>query len=457
MRSGQESLVERGVPRAILGLAWPSALGVGTVLLFGLVDTFFVARMGNEELAAISFTYPVSLVAMSFMMGIGAGATSLVARNTGAGDHPRVRRVAANVLLLSLVVAVVVSAVGLNTLEPVFSLMGTPASLVPLVTEYMRPWLWGAALLFFPLMGNAVLRATGDAKSPAAIMLAAGLVNALLDPVLIFGLGPIPALGMRGAAYATVASWLAATVACSWTLVARAKLVSLSRPALGQLLRTWRDAMHVGLPAALTYAMIPLADAMLTRFAASHGTDAVAAFGVGSKVYSVAMVGPMALSMAASPFAGQNFGAGRTDRLREGGVFMVKASLAWGTVLAALLALSALPLARLFSAEPTVLLMLRHYLWVLPVTFGFVGIAPALSAMLNGMNMPLWASAVVVARLFVFTVPAAFAGSVLAGWLGMFIGIAVANLLTGAATALIFLGAVRQLHRSPPNAGHLIP
>lgn len=439
--------------KTILALAWPSALGVGTVLFFGLVDTFFVARMGGKELSAISFTYPVTLACMSFLIGLGAGATSLVARAFGAGDQGRVRRSAKDVLLLALFAATLMGALGAATLDETFAWVGAPPSMMPLIAEYMHPWYLGLALLGLPLMGNAVLRGAGDAKSPALVMLLAGFVNALLDPLLIFGLGPVPAMGMQGAAIATVVSWAAASAGCC-LLIARAGIVSLARPRLRPLLAAWKDTLHVGLPSAVTYSLIPFADAILTRLAASSGTDAVAAFGVGTKVYSVAMLGPLALSWVASPFAGQNFGAWRLDRVREGAVFMVQASLVWGIVLATVFAVGAEPIAALFSKDLVVVNMIRHYLWVLPLTFGFVGIATVLSAMLNGMNMPFWASTIIVARLFVYTIPAAYGGSVLADWLGLFVGIALANVLTGATTAVIFVTALRLLSREAPSTGH---
>jgi Na+-driven multidrug efflux pump len=160
------------------------------------------------------------------------------------------------------------------------------------------------------MVGNAVLRASGDTKTPSIVMGGAGLINAILDPMLIFGFGPIPALGIQGAAIASVIAWSVAVVIILYILAIKNGLLSL-HAGLQTPFSSIQKILKIGLPAAGANMLTPIAMAVITALVAKHGPEAVAAFGVGSRIESIASLVVLALSMTLPPFVSQNFGAGK--------------------------------------------------------------------------------------------------------------------------------------------------
>lgn len=227
-------LTEGQVPLQLLALTLPMVWGIFAVLAFSLADTYFVAQLGTKELAAISFTFPVVTVLGSVAMGLGTGASSVIARAIGEGNRRQVQRLTTDSLLLSLLIVVFLASLGLATVDPLFAALGAGSELLPLIRDYMEIWYLGMVFLVIPLVGNSAIRASGNTLLPSLIMTLAAAANILLDPLFIFGWGPFPALGIKGAA-------IASTIARAGTLLTtlaflhfRERLSSSAFNALGQ-------------------------------------------------------------------------------------------------------------------------------------------------------------------------------------------------------------------------------
>ncbi len=428
----QRELLEGPVGPTILKMAWPMLLGILAIVLFNVVDTFWVGQLGARELAAMSYTFPVVMVVMSLSMGVGIGTTAVVARAIGHGDRDQVRRLTTHALVLANSVVLVVAAVGLMTIDELFSLLGAEPETLVLIEQYMTPWYWGVGFLVIPMVGNSAIRATGDTKTPSLVMLVAGIFNAILDPFLIFGWGPAPELGLAGAALATVGSYIGAFVAAMWVLIKREKLLTFAKPKLSEVLDSWKRILHIGLPAAGTNLLSPLSAGILTRLVSSYGPTAVAAYGVGTRLEGFAMVGIGALSTAMTPIVAQNLGAGQHARIREAIRFGSKAALVWGAGAAILFAGAAGPIASIFSADPEVVHLAGTYLLFVPISFGALGLAQVIGTSFNALDEPLYAAGLVAIRLVLLTVPLAWLGAQISDLTGLFWGIAAANLVIGA-------------------------
>ncbi len=431
MTTNRVNLLEDPVGRTLLRLAGPMSLGFVAVILFSVVDTFWVGRLGSRELAAMSFTFPVVFLIMSISIGIGVGVTAVVSRAIGSGDTRRVRRFTSDGLLLANTLVVMVAIVGLVTIRPVFGVLGASPDMIALIGQYMVPWYIGVGFIVIPIVGNSAIRATGDTKTPSLIMIIAGGVNLVLDPLLIFGLGPFPRLELQGAAIATVIAYTITFIAAFVILWKRERMLDFSRPPFGEVIESWRGILYVGVPAAATQMLVPLATAILTRIVANFGPQAVAAFGVGTRIESLSMVGPMALAASVTPFVGQNLGARNYGRVRAGLRFGVVSSLVYGAAAAGVLALLARPLASIFANEGAVTDMISWYLYIIPASYGLFGAMFAVNATFNAADHPLRAAFVIVVRLFVLAIPLALAGSALGGLPGLFAGIAAANMVVG--------------------------
>lgn len=348
----------------------------------------------------------------------------------------------------------VVAAGGLLTMKPLFRAMGADEEMIRLVKAYMVPWYLGVGLLVLPMIGNAAIRSTGDNKTPSFIMVLAGCVNIVLDPLLIFGPGPFPRLELQGAAIATVLSWVSSFGAALWILARRERMIDWARPRAAALWASWKPILYVGVPAAATGVLLPLSNAIFTRMCAMFGPDAVAAFGVGSRVQSFAVIGISALHTAVAPFVGQNFGAGHVGRLGEAVRFCNRAAIAYGLGTAVVLAALSAPVARIFSDEPAVLHGIVQYLLLVPSSYGFYGVALLINSFFNAVNRPVHSTSLILLRLFVFSVPLSYAGARLGGVPGVFVGIALSNAFTGFAAMLMvrrFLSAL-SLKRPAPSA-----
>ena len=198
------SLISGSINPILVKLTIPMLFGILGMVVFNLIDTIYVGRLGTAELAALSFTFPVVMVVTSIGLGIGVGASSLISFAIGEGNHLKVQRITSDSLVLALGLVIIFIAIGYFTIDPLFTALGATPEVLPLIRDYMEVWYLGVPFVVVPMVGNNALRATGDMKTPASIMLSIVAVNIILDPLLIFGLGPFPELGLKGAAIATV-------------------------------------------------------------------------------------------------------------------------------------------------------------------------------------------------------------------------------------------------------------
>ncbi|GIV79271.1 MATE family efflux transporter [Litorilinea aerophila] len=438
MKGGrQAALVHGPVGKTLIDLTIPMIFGIVGMVAFNLVDTFFVGQLGTRELAAMSFTFPVVMVISSVAFGIGIGGSAVISRAIGEGNQDRVRRLTTDLLALALTVVILFVLLGLLTIEPVFRLLGATPDLIPLIREYMTIWYLAMVFLVVPMVGNNAIRATGDTRTPSFVMLVAVLVNVVLDPLLIFGIGPFPRLELAGAALATVISRAVTFAVAVWVLYFRDRMVTFVWPGVRPILASWRRILYIGLPAAATNMIVPVSVGVVTRLIATYGAPAVAAFGVASRIDMFALTVLMALSTVLGPFIGQNWGAGRHDRVQAAIRYSEQFSLAWGLLMFLLLGILARPLAELFNRDPAVVETVVLYLRVLPISYGFQGILRMCNFSLNVLEKPLYATALTVLQMFVLYVPLAYLGSALWGLIGIFAAAVAAHVIAGGAAHFV--------------------
>ncbi|MCB5225953.1 MATE family efflux transporter [Alishewanella sp. 16-MA] len=424
-------------------LTWPVMGGMLTLMSFNLVDTFFISLLGTQQLAAISFTFPVTFTLISLAIGLSIGTSAIIAKALGAGQTDTARADSLAALWLSAILVSILALLGYLLLEPLFFLLGATPEIFAYIERYMLIWLAGSILLVTPMVGNAILRAAGDTKIPSLVMAGSGVINAILDPILIFGIGPIPAMGISGAAIATVISWLAGFVfILYWLSVKRGLLTAWILP-WGLFGQICRKILHIGLPAAGANMLTPVAMAILTAIMASYGPEAVAAFGVGARIESIASLVVLALSMTLPPVISQNFGASRFDRVKEAYQLCCRFVMFWQAGTYLILALLAYPIAAMFTDNADVASYLRWFIWLMPLAYGLQGIIILTNSSFNALHLPAKAVVLSVIRLFVCYVPLAWLGGVVFGVVGIFIGCILANLLT-AAVAYYWFNRVQQ-------------
>ena len=425
------SLTDGPVGRRLLLLTIPMVMGIFAISAFNLADTYFVAQLGTNELAAMSFTFPVVMFVQSIALGLGIGTASVLSRAIGEGDHRKVRRFTTDSLMLALLLVVLFVAAGLLTINPLFTLLGATPDILPLIREYMTIWYIGMVFVTVPMVGNNAIRASGDTKYPSLIMMIAAGINVILDPLLIFGLAGFPRLELAGAALATVIARTTTLVLSLAILHFREKMLDFSLPRIRSAWESWKRILYVGIPSAATNILTPLSMGVVIRLVAQFGPKAVAAVGAGTRVQLFALMVVAALGTSLIPFIGQNWGARKFQRVHLARKYSNRFSFWWGLLCVGVFLLTAAPIARLFSRDPEVIDNIISYLWIVPLGYGLLGISLLTSALFNAINKPLIAAALSLIRMFVLYIPLAYTGAQLFGLRGLFAGMCLANIIGG--------------------------
>ncbi len=433
----RHGLLSQPIGRVLLNMSLPNLIGILTILGFSLIDTFFISQLGTEALAAISFTFPVTLIVSSIAIGIGAGVSTNLGRLIGSGNSPKARIFLHDALLITFWLIAAISLLGSLFIDPLFTLLGANDSSLPLIHDYMFLWYLGAPLLVLLMVGNQGLRATGDTKSPAKIMALASLINLVLDPLLIFGLGPFPRLEIQGAAIATLISWIVALSLSGYLLIIKRNLVDFAEFNLERIRCNWRQLAHIAQPAALMNLLNPVANAIIMAMLARIDHSAVAAFGAGTRLESVLLIAVMALSSSLVPFIAQNLGAGQTQRAREALMLSLRFVLIFQTLIYLPLALMATPIAQLFSKDPQVIEWLSFYIIALPAAYGPLGMVILTATSLNAYHRPMSSLVLNLCRLFLLLLPLAALGSYLGGVNGLLLALPITNAVMGIACYIL--------------------
>lgn len=451
MSTPAATLTEGPVRGHLVALTVPMIWGIAAMMSLNIVDTWFVAQLGERELAAMSFTFPVTFTLVSLGIGLMAGTASVISRVLGRGDMARVRRLTSDAAVLGTGLAVACSLLGLLTLDALFGALGAGPDLLPLIGDYMVTWYAGFVFFLVPMVGLGAVRATGDSRLQSRIMIAAALANLILDPLLIFGLAGFPRMELQGAALATVIARALSFALGYWALHFRKRLLTYAIPGAGEFLSSCRQILHVGLPAAGTNMIIPLATGVVVVILARYGNNAVAGFGAATRVEQIALVPYFAMSSMIGPFVGQNLGAGRRDRIAQALSLSGRFCVASGLIMAVVLAPAAPLIMRQFADHPDVVRAGLLYLWIVPVSFGMAGMVMVVNAAFNGLGQPLPGVAVSVTRMALLYVPLAWILSRWWGVAGIFAGAALANIVSGVLAWLWFRRVCRRGSVSAPD------
>ncbi len=445
MNKQRRSLLTGSPSVRIFRMAGPMLVGILGMVAFNLVDTFFVGRLGTIPLAAMSFTFPLVFVVNSIALGIGVGTSALAARAIGGGDHGEVRRIVTSGLLLALATVVVLIVLLFPLLRFIFAMLGADSRTMVLILDYMQIWLLGMPFVVIPMVGNNALRATGDTRIPAMIMIIGASMNAVMDPLLIFGLGPFPFMGIKGAALATVFGRMTTLTISLFILIRREKMLGLEGLNFKALMDNWGRLFRLAVPATATNMIMPVSVGIITRLIAVYGTDVVAGFGVATRIETLALSFMRALAAVMVPFVGQNSAAREWDRTLLGVRAGAGYSLAWGLMLTVLLIPFRFFIAGIFTSSPAVIEVTAFFLLLVSASYGIHGMLLISGSGFNGLNQPFRSAMVSLSRMFLLYIPIAFVLRIFFAWKGVFAAAAAANILGGLFAYFWFVRTVKGL------------
>lgn len=449
MAEAQAVFLQGNLLRHITTMSLTASIGLMAVFVVDLVDMIFISMLGRDELAAaVGYAGAILFFTSSFGIGMAIAAGALVARALGEGNEQMARRRSATALFYGVVFGAVFAGIVWIYLEPLSRLMGASGVTLELSVGYLSIIIPSLPLLLIGMVGGAILRARGAARKAMMATIIAGVVNAVLDPILIFGLG----LDLTGAALASVASRVAIAVASLYPIFK--DYGGLPKPTPEEFSIDFPAIMALAFPAVLTQLATPIGQAYVTRAMAEYGEDAVAGMAITARLTPVAFGVIFALSGAIGPVIGQNFGAKQFDRVRGAyrdglifcGVFVVSMTL--------LLFLLRGPIADLFDAQGVTRSLVFLFCGPLALGFFFNGAIFVSNAAFNNLGHPYYSTWVNWGRHTLGTIPFVIAGGALFGAAGVLIGQALGGVVFAGIAAWLTTRVLGRIETISIDKGH---
>jgi len=416
-RAGQDLTVGSEYQH-LLRLTGFMLLGFVAVMSANLIETLYIGNVGTQELAALGFTFPVVMGLQGMMMGLGIGASSVVARSIGSGEWRRAKALITHSFVLVLAFVALITLFMALFLEDIFSLLGAKGEILDMSVAYMRVWLLGVPFFAIAMVGSTLMRAAGDAVKPGYLMVVGAVLQVALGPVFIFGLFGFSQMGLAGAAIAFVAARTVSFLMYVYYVYKDDLLIF----DLNNFWQSSRDIMHVGLPAILSNIIGPVSMSVITRLLAGHGAVVVAGFSVASRIETMFAMVMWALSMSVAPFVGQNWGAKYFKRvtrsLRIGNLF----ALAWGGFSYLLLIVLGPFVISLVNSDQEVIDAATVYLMIVPLGMGLMGVMSNCMSSFNALGQPGPPFIMSVCQMIFLSIPFAILGDYLFGYRGIFAG-----------------------------------
>lgn len=426
--------------RHLLAVAWPVSVSFLVQMLYNLVDAFWLGKLGRAALVAPTISMNVVFIAIALAMGLGQAGTTLVSQYRGAGRSAEMGRAAGQSLMLQLFVGSLLAAVGLAVAPGLLRLLDTPADSYGDTLIYLRWVLAGVPFMFLFHVYQGIYSGLGDTMGPMRINVLTVLLNTALDPLLIFGWGPVPALGVAGAAMATVAA-RGVAAALAVRALTGAGGFRLRRADLAPDGAMLRLLLRIGLPLSVGQTVTSLGFTLLIGIVNGFGSAATAAFGVGHRVVLTISVPAWAMAQANATAVGQNLGA----RLPERAALSVRTSALLITVVLAPLCgavfLFAAPLTRIFVDDPQVVAYGRELLRITAPSVFLFSLILVMFGAFQGAGKTVPVMVVNIGRLWLVRIPFSWllAVKLALGPSGLWWAMNLSNVLAGLAALIWFL------------------
>jgi putative MATE family efflux protein len=401
-----QDLTQGSVIRHLLGMAAFMVVSMAVQTLYLLADLYWVGRLGREAIAAVGVAGNLMMVVLALTQTLAVGTTTLIAQAAGRKDQAHAERAFNQAITMSLLIGFAFCVVGLLLREAYSNALSADDATAQLSSTYLG-WFIPALALQFPLTAlTSALRATGIIKPAMLVQVLSVVLNIVFAPLLIFGIGPWPALGVSGAALATFISVLIADVVMVIYVEKRYRYLRFRVAQLAPQMKVWWSMLKIGLPAGAEFVLLSIYVAVVYAMIRPFGAAAQAGFGIGARVMQAMFLPVVALSFAISPVVGQNFGGRRADRVRQAVIAAIGLASAMMLVLTIVTWLTAPRMIGAFSSDPGVIAFGSEYLTIVALNYVAAGIAFSSSSVFQGIGNtvpPLLSSA---SRLLLFVLPA---------------------------------------------------
>jgi putative MATE family efflux protein len=395
------NLLTDPIPKLVRQLAIPATIGFFFNTMYNVVDTFFAGLLSTDAQAALSIGFPVFFVFIAVSMGIGSGVTAIIGNHLGNGDEMYARTTASQALSFGMVISVVTMVLGYLVTQWLFQFLGASGEYLTIATSYMYVLLPSIIFMTVGAIGNGVLTALGDTRTYSKTLVAGFFVNIVLSPIFMFGLLGFPAMGVAGAALATVLIQLATAVYVT-RVVQKTKLAFSTQLADYTPQKKYiADISAQGFPASFSMMSIAIGIFVITYFIGQYGSGAVAAYGIATRIEQIALLPMIGINIAALAIISQNKGAGQIDRIRETIRYCFSRALVLMTSGVLLVFFLAEQLMDIFSNDPEVIAVGAPYLQLAAWAFYSYVVLFMCDAVFRGYKKPLVPLAVGIVRQIV--------------------------------------------------------
>jgi len=427
-------LTKGSIPKHIAHIAIPASVGFLFNTLYNVIDTYWGGQVSTEALAALSLSFPIFFIIIALGTGIGTGATALIANALGKNDKEKARQYAAQSISFSFLLSIILTIVGLWVSPYLFMTLGASGEYLHIAVEYMNVILYGTVFFMMSYALNAILNAQGDTKSFRNFLIGGAVVNMALDPIFMYGFGLMPAMGFKGIALATILIQFAGMI----YLVFQVKKANVFSSNYFQKMipnaQIYKEISEQGFPAGLNMMMTALGIFIITYFLSKFTQNAVAAYGIATRIEQIVLMPTIGLNIAALSIISQNNGAGYFERIKEALSKTMKYGLIILTIGYALVFIFANQMMGWFTSDIDVITTGAFYLRIaFFISWAYVLLFQNVSA-LQGLKKPMFALWMgiyrqIVAPLIIFPICIAFLG--LNGvWLGIFLTVWTGALYT---------------------------
>ena len=431
LKTTPEEILGAPILKTMLRISIPAMIAFTFHTAFNFVDRIFVSRLGELELGAVGMAFTVQSILIAIGAGMGIGTSSLIARLIGADRREDANWAAGQVFLIIAVLGIFFASAGPWLSRFLFRLIGASPEMRPYIHSYTDILLLFSVFQFTAMIGNGILRGEGNTITPMQVMIVGNLINLVLDPLLIFGLGPFPALGVRGAALATIAGRAASTLFLLFSLFRRDNIV---KPRLNIRRIAWdhiRGIFGVGGPTLLANLANSLGLSLIYVLLRPYGDGVKATFTIGFTYQQIAFLPILGVAQGVLTMTGQNWGARNVERIRRIALTAAGLSMLVLAIISLIIASGAGGFIGIFTANPEIIAAGRTMLLLLCLGFPFMAVSRVLVSVFHGLGMGVKSLILTVLYVIVIILPMALLGSRLFDLPGLWGGMALGHLISG--------------------------
>lgn len=437
---GEQDFTKGSIKRAVFMLAIPMILEMCMESIFAVTDIFFVGRLGPDAAATVGLTESFLTIIYSIAIGLSMAATAMVARRVGEKNREEASRSAMQAIILALLFTVVISVTGFIFAKNILQLLGAPAGVLAIGLPYIRVMLAGCVVIIMLFLINGIFRGAGDAGIAMKSLWIANFANIILCPILIFGLGPFPALGLTGAAVATTIGRGIGVLYQVVHLIKGKGVLAIKASDLKPDFKIIKALLNVASTGTLQFLVGSASWIFLARIIAGFGSDAIAGYTIALRILMFFLLPAWGLSNAAATLVGQNLGAKEPERAEKSVWTTAKYNMMFMAVVTVIFVFFSAPVVSVINSQSAVVAIATQALRIVSLGYISYGLGMVLMNSFNGAGDSRTPTYINLAGFWAFQIPLAYALAIYyqLGPKGVFLAILIAETFITFGTYLIF-------------------